>query len=117
MKVLYAVLLLVPIAIGAELIHAAPIVIFGLSALAIVPLAGLLGSATEELAGHTGPTVGGLLTSTLGNFAELVIAAFALNAGLIGLVKASITGSILEIFCWFWGPHSWRVGSSTKRSG
>ena len=95
MKIIYAVLILVPVAIGARLLHASPIAIFLLSALAIVPLAGVLGSATEELAAHTGPTVGGLLTSTLGNFAELVIAAFALEAGLVDLVKASITGSIL----------------------
>jgi len=95
MKILYAVLIFVPFAIGARLMHASPIVIFILSALAIVPLAGMLGSATEELAGHTGPTAGALLTSTLGNFAELVIASFALKAGLVDLVKASITGSIL----------------------
>jgi Ca2+/H+ antiporter len=63
MKILYAVLIFVPIAIGARVMHASPIVIFILSALAIVPLAGVLGSATEELAGHTGPTVGALLTS------------------------------------------------------
>jgi len=95
MKILYVVLIFVPVAIGAELLHAPPLAIFALSALAIIPLAGVLGSATEELAGHTGPTLGGLLTSTLGNFAELVIAAFALKAGMIALVKASITGSIL----------------------
>lgn len=95
MKYLYALLIFVPLAIGAELLHASPIVIFALSAAAIVPLSGILGKATEELAGHTGPTAGGLINATLGNFAELVIAAFALRAGLIDLVKASITGSIL----------------------
>jgi Ca2+:H+ antiporter len=95
MKIIYGVLIFVPAAIAARLLHAPPLVIFVLSALAIVPLAGVLGAATEELAGHTGPTLGGLLNSTLGNFAELVIAAFALNEGLIDLVKASITGSIL----------------------
>jgi Ca2+:H+ antiporter len=95
MPVLYVLLLLTPVAIAAELLHAPPLVIFSLSAAAIVPLSGLLGTATEELAGHTSSTIGGLLNATLGNFAELVIAALALNAGLIGLVKASITGSIL----------------------
>lgn len=95
MKILSLVLIFVPVAIGAELLHAPPLAIFALSALAIIPLAGVLGSATEELAGHAGPTLGGLLTATLGNFAELVIAAFALNAGMVALVKASITGSIL----------------------
>jgi Ca2+:H+ antiporter len=95
MKYLYAMLLFVPAAVAAELMHASPLVIFVLSALAIVPLSGILGTATEELAGHTGPTVGGLVNATLGNFAELVIAALALRAGLLDLVKASITGSIL----------------------
>src|SRR5215213_8089536 len=95
MKYLYALLVFVPAAIAAELMHASPIIVFVLSALAIVPLSGILGSATEELAGHTGATVGGLINATLGNFAELVIAALALRAGLVDLVKASITGSIL----------------------
>src|SRR5215210_7715240 len=95
MKYLYALLVFVPAAVAAELMHASPIIVFVLSALAIVPLSGILGNATEELAGHTNATVGGLINATLGNFAELVIAALALNAGLIDLVKASITGSIL----------------------
>ena len=95
MKLLNWLLVLIPVAIGAELMHAGPLVIFASSALAIVPLSGLLGQATEELAGHTGPTVGGLLNATLGNLAELIIAGLALRAGLIDLVKASITGSIL----------------------
>jgi Ca2+:H+ antiporter len=94
-KYLYWLLLLAPVAIIAELMHASPLLVFGLSAAAIVPLSGVLGHATEELAGHTGPTVGGLLNATLGNLAELIIAALALRAGLIDLVKASITGSIL----------------------
>ncbi len=59
------------------------------------PYRGFLGHATEELAGHTGPTIGGLLNATLGNLAELIIATLALRAGLLDLVKASITGSIL----------------------
>jgi Ca2+:H+ antiporter len=95
MKVLLVLLLFVPLAIGAEFAHAAPVVVFALSALAIVPLSGFLGKATEEIAVHTGPTVGGLLNATLGNLAELIIALLALRAGLLDLVKASITGSIL----------------------
>ena len=95
MKYLYFLLVLGPIAIAAEYMHAAPLVVFTLSALAIIPLSGLLGAATEELAGHTGPTIGGLLNATLGNLAELIIAILALRAGMIDLVKASITGSIL----------------------
>jgi Ca2+:H+ antiporter len=95
MKLLFLLLLFVPAAIGAELAHASPVLVFALSALAIVPLSGFLGRATEEIAVHTGPTAGGLLNATLGNLAELIIALLALRAGLLDLVKASITGSIL----------------------
>ena len=95
MKLLFILLLFVPLAIGAELAHASPVVVFALSAMAIVPLSGFLGRATEEIAVHTGPTLGGLLNATLGNLAELIIALLALRAGLLDLVKASITGSIL----------------------
>jgi len=95
MKYLYLLLLLVPVAIGAKFLHASPILVFFASALAIVPLAGILGDATEELAVHTGPRLGGLLNATLGNAAELIITIAALRIGLLDLVKASITGSIL----------------------
>lgn len=69
--------------------------IFITSALAIVPLAGLIGQSTEEIAARTGPQVGGLLNATLGNAAELIITIFALREGLVELVRASIIGSIL----------------------
>lgn len=95
MKYLYALLVFIPITIAAKFLGASDTVIFILAAAAIIPLSGLLGAATEEVAGYTGPTIGGLLNATLGNFAELVIAAMALRAGLVDLVKASITGSIL----------------------
>ena len=95
MKYLYWMLVFVPAAIIAEFMHAPPLMVFGIAALAILPLSGVLGHATEELAGHTGPTIGGLLNATLGNLAELIIAALALRAGMLDLVKASITGSIL----------------------
>ena len=95
MKVLYALLLFVPVAIIAKLMGAPPIVVFALAALAIVPLSGVLGAATEAVAEHTTPAIGGVLSSTMGNLAELIIATVALKAGLIDLVKASITGSIL----------------------
>jgi Ca2+:H+ antiporter len=95
MKLLLALLLFIPLAIGAKVAHAPSVLVFALSALAIVPLSGFLGRATEEIAVHTGPTVGGLLNATLGNLAELIIALLALRAGLLDLVKASITGSIL----------------------
>ena len=95
MKYLYILLLLVPVAIITDFLHLNPVFVFTASALGILPLAALLGDATEELAMHTGPRAGGLINATLGNAAELIITVFALRAGLLDLVKASITGSIL----------------------
>jgi Ca2+:H+ antiporter len=69
--------------------------IFGVSCLAIVPLAGLMGRATEQLAERAGEGIGGLLSGTFGNAAEMIIAAMALRRGLIPVVKASLTGSIV----------------------
>ena len=115
MKPIYWLLALVPVAIVLELAHAAPLAIFVVTALAIVPLSGLLGTATEELAGHTGPTLGGLLNATLGNLAELIIAIFALRAGLVELVKASITGSILGNLLLVLGAAQFLGGVKYKR--
>ncbi len=72
-----------------------PSLVFIFSAIAIIPLAKIVGEATEELAIHTGPRIGGLLNATLGNAAELIITLFALQEGLNDLVRASITGSII----------------------
>jgi len=94
-RIVKFLLIFVPIAIIAKLAGAEPVPIFILSALAIVPLADIMGEATEELAIHTGPKLGGLLNATLGNAAELIITIFALREGLVDLVKASIVGSIL----------------------
>lgn len=85
----------IPMAILAEGFHWGPLWVFILSALSVVPLAGLIGAATEALAEHTGPRLGGLLNATLGNAAELIITIVAIRGGLLELVKASITGSIL----------------------
>ena len=70
MKVLAFLLLFAPAAIIAEHMRAQPVLIFALSALAIIPLSGFLGKATEELSTFTGPTLGGLMNATLGNLAE-----------------------------------------------
>jgi len=94
-KPLYVLLVALPVALGAELVHASPMLVLVAAGLALVPLAAILGDATEELATYTGPRIGGLLNATLGNAAELIIAGLALQAGLLELVKASITGSIL----------------------
>jgi Ca2+:H+ antiporter len=88
-------LLFVPLSIIASLLGWDQRLVFFASALGIVPLAWVLGQATEELAARTGPRVGGLLNATLGNAAELIITIFAIREGLLELVKASITGSIL----------------------
>ncbi|MBE9110869.1 calcium/proton exchanger [Nodosilinea sp. LEGE 07298] len=88
-------LLFIPISIAAERLEWGALTVFGLSALAIVPLAIWLSTATEELAVVTGPTIGGLINAVFGNATELIIALVALKAGLIGIVKASITGSLL----------------------
>ena len=93
--IFYATLLFVPASFWLGLTHASPTVIFVVSCIAILPLAGLMGEATEQLAQRSGPGIGGLLNATFGNAAELIIALAALRAGLVDLVKASITGSIL----------------------
>ncbi len=85
----------IAIAIALEIIGASPTVIFFVSAIGIIPTAALMGRATEELAERSGPGIGGLLNVTFGNAPELIIALFALNAGLQEVVKASIIGSIL----------------------
>jgi Ca2+:H+ antiporter len=72
-----------------------PLLTFAAAALALVPLAGLLGHATEELAVHVGPAAGGLLNATLGNLTELIVGVLALSRGEVEVVKASITGSII----------------------
>lgn len=69
--------------------------LFACAGLAIIPLAGLMGRATEELGAHLGQGIGGLLNATFGNAAELIIALVALRRGLVEVVKASITGSII----------------------
>jgi Ca2+:H+ antiporter len=91
----YLLVPFIPIAIALEIAHASPTVIFFAAALGIIPTAALMGIATEELAARSGPGIGGLLNVTFGNAPELIIALFALGAGLHEVVKASIIGSIL----------------------
>ena len=95
MKYLNLLLIFAPVAIIGSFVGWSETLLFVASALAVIPAAGILGRATEELAVHTGPRLGGLLNATLGNAAELIITIFAIRAGLLDLVKASITGSIL----------------------
>ena len=94
-RILYAFLVFVPASFWLGLSHASPTAVFVVSCLAILPLAGLMGEATEHLAHHTGPGMGGLLNATFGNAAELIIGFMALRAGETEIVKASLTGSII----------------------
>src|SRR3989449_2474648 len=92
---LYLLLLAVPAAVLADALHASPLVTFVLAALGLVPLAGLIGLATEVLAARLGPGIGGLLNATFGNAAEIIIGLTALAAGLPEVVRASLAGSII----------------------
>ncbi len=94
-QIFIALLLFIPVSVSSHFLHWSPLVVFMTSACAIVPLASWMGTATEELAVVVGPTLGGLLNATFGNATELIIALIALRAGLVDVVKASITGSII----------------------
>ena len=92
---LYFLLIFVPIAVILELAHAEHMVLFVVAALGLIPLAKLIGDSTEHLAAYYGATLGSLLNVTFGNAAEIIIGVVSINAGLLDLVKASITGAIL----------------------
>lgn len=94
-SLIYLLLIFTPIAIALEFINTDHIVIFVVASVALIPLAKLIGDSTEHLSVHYGATLGSLLNVTFGNAAEIIIAIVAINAGLIDLVKASITGAIL----------------------
>ena len=92
---LYFLLIAVPGALIAQVVHAPPLVTFLLAALGVIPLAGLIGDATEGLAERVGPVAGGLLNATFGNAAEFIIGLSALAAGLPDVVRAAIAGAII----------------------
>lgn len=94
-KIIYSFLIFVPVAFVVELLGLDGSWVFLTSALGILPLAKVLGAATEELSARVGSGIGGLLNATFGNATELIIAFFALQRGLTEVVKASITGSII----------------------
>jgi Ca2+:H+ antiporter len=94
-RAMQALLVFVVLAPLAQWLHWGALAVFACSALAIIPLAGLMGDATERLASRLGAGVGGLLNATFGNAAELIIAMVALQNGLYDVVKASLTGSII----------------------
>ena len=82
-------------AVVLDFVHADHITLFIVAAIALIPLAKLIGDSTEHLSTHYGPTTGSLLNVTFGNAAEIIIAIVAISAGLLDLVKASITGAII----------------------
>src|SRR4051794_29104721 len=97
LTLLDCLLLAVPVAIAIRFVPAwrNDTALFIFAAVAIVPLAGWMGRATEQLASRSGAGIGGFLNATFGNAAELIIALVALSKGLTGVVKASVTGSII----------------------
>ncbi len=94
-KVLYALLALGPVAILVDQLGGSDMVLFVLAGAALIPLAWLIGEATEHAAHHTGPGIGGFLNATFGNAPELIIALFAVAAGLTEVVRGSLTGSVV----------------------
>ncbi len=96
-RLLWASLVLAPLAILLRLVaDVGDVTLFIASAAALVPLAWLIGEATEHAAEHTGPGVGGFLNATFGNAPELIIALFAVGDGLPDVVRGSLTGSIVS---------------------
>jgi len=93
--IFYGFLAFIPISIAGHFLGWSDLVVFVTAGLAIIPLAGWMGTATEEVAVVLGPSLGGLMNATFGNATELIIAIFALRAGLVNVVKSSITGSII----------------------
>lgn len=93
--IFFGLLIFVPVSAAAHFLGWGELTVFITAAIAIIPLAGWMGQATEEIAVVSGPSLGGLLNATFGNATELIIALIALNEGLITVVKSSITGSII----------------------
>lgn len=91
-----ALLPFILVAFGLAAAHQSPLWVFVCAALGLVPLAAVLGTATQELAARMGPLAAGVLEATLGNASELILGIVALRAGLVEVVKASLTGSIIS---------------------
>lgn len=95
MKYLRYLLIFIPISIIAKFLNVSNTWMFILSCLSIIPLAGLMGTGTEEISFYTGPKIGGFLNGTFGNATELIISFFALKQGLFDVVKSSIAGAVI----------------------
>ena len=95
MKILKYMLIFIPISFIAKFMNASGSIMFILSCLSIIPLAGLIGEGTEEISFYSGPKIGGFLNGTFGNATELIISFFALKQGLFDVVKSSIAGAVI----------------------
>jgi calcium/proton exchanger (cax) len=95
MKILRYLLIFIPISLIGQLFHFSQPIMFIFSALAIIPLAGVMGESTEVISYYAGNRIGGFLNATFGNATELIIAFFAMKQGLFDVVKASIAGSVI----------------------
>lgn len=95
MKYLKFLLIFVPVSLLGHFLHFPQTLMFAFSALAIIPLAGIMGESTEVISYYAGPRTGGFLNATFGNATELIIAFFAMKEGLFDVVKASIAGSVI----------------------
>ena len=95
MEILKYMLIFIPISFIAKFLNASDSVMFILSCLSIIPLAGLMGEGTEEISFYSGPKIGGFLNGTFGNATELIISIFALKEGLFDVVKSSIAGAVI----------------------
>src|SRR5690348_10493274 len=90
-----SIAILVPASVLLQVLDFSSIMVFAATALALIPLAALLGFATEEVAGHVGPSLGGILNATMGNLTELILGLILLWHGQTEVVKASLAGSII----------------------
>jgi Ca2+:H+ antiporter len=95
-KLLWASLVLAPVTFAADRLHAGHVALFVLAAIALIPLAWLIGEATEHAAAHTGPAMGGFLNASFGNAPELIIALFAVSDDLPNVVRGSLAGSVVS---------------------
>jgi Ca2+:H+ antiporter len=92
---MWALLVLGPIVFVLDRLGVGDVLLFVVACAALIPLAWLIGEATEHAAHHTGPGVGGFINATFGNAPELIIALFAVNNGLPEVVRGSLTGSVI----------------------
>ena len=95
MKYLNILLIFIPVTIAGKIMGLSDTLLFACSALAIVPLAGLMGKSTDIISCFCGQKLGGLLNATFGNATELIIAFIAMKEGMFDVVKASLAGSVI----------------------